>query len=376
MFGLIKQHFISLLSGLIFIIIFQWYINPSGFYNLLFCFGALVLFYSANKKEKLYKHQNYIIITLALCMAYAVCAFAHSGSVNINILVKIIISSLLAYALLFNKINTLYMKIAHIYIALSCIFLIMTLGRGLFENASINAVSIFVIILASTINFIELNNSQNISFTPAIVSVIACLFGDSRNGITTSVIYLAIILVLTWHNTTKYHRLIILLILISSIYYISSNLYTILDLNIFARLENRGLLDLNQREVLWQGYFNEIDLQSLIFGVDYNDVPEIASFGENNNPHSSFIQVHNKYGIIGLGLLLSLILLLIKMLKNRQYAISIIILAVMARAFTDSVFFVGMFDYFVFMTILLFDSRICKRFILMKQTKVKKFSIK
>lgn len=358
--GLIKQHLISILAGLIPIIILHWYTNPSGYYGLLFSFDVIILFFFAISSEKLYNHSNYLMITLVLCVSYAVCAYAQRGSVNSFILTKIVLSSLLAFSFLFNKINTIYMKIAHVYIAIFCILNIRDFEEVPFESASINTVSIIVIILASTINFIELYRSQNVSIIPAVVSVVACIYSDSRNGFITSLIYLCFIFVLTWHNTTKYQRFILFAIVLYSIYFIIINISFILDLNIFYRFDYRGM-DLNYRDILWQGYFDKIDISSFFLGVNYNDVPEIVSFSENRNPHSSFIQAHNKFGVFGLVLLICMLFLVLKMIKNRQFAIFAIVVAVMFRSITDSVFFVNLFDYFIFMIILLFESNIRKR---------------
>ena len=357
------QHFISLLAGLIPIIILYWYIHPSGIYDLLFGLDVIILFFFASKNEKLYKHRNYWLITFFLCMTYMVCAWAQKDSVNGSILTKIILSSLLAFSFIYNKLDILYMKIAHIYISIFCILNIRYLGYVPFETASINAVSIFVIILASTINFIELYNSQKISIVPSVVSVVACLYSDSRNGFITSLIYLCLILALTWHNTTRYHRYILFAFVVYSIYFITNNISLILDFNIFSRFDYRGL-DLNQRDILWQGYLDQVDFSSFLFGVDYNDVPEIVSISENRNPHSSLIQAHNKFGVIGLGLLINILWLLFKMLKNRKYAIFVIVAAALSRSVTDSVFFVYLFDYFIFLIILLSDPLIYSRLIL------------
>jgi len=119
--------------------------------------------------------------------------------------------------------------------------------------------------------------------------------------------------------------------------------------------------------ILWQGYLDKVDISSFLIGVDYKDVSEIVLFSDNSNPHSSFIQAHNKFGVIGLGLLFAMLLLFFKMLIKRQYAILAIVVAVISRSFTDSVFFVNLFDYFIFMIILLFDSNICKKCIFKRQ---------
>lgn len=365
---LVKQHFISILAGLIPLIILQWYINPNGFYDLLFSFDVVILFYFANQNEKIFKHRNYLIITLVLCVSYIFCVSFRGYLFNINLLLKILLASLLAFSFLYNKINVLYMKIAHIYVALFCIFSIWNDGYVPFESASINMVSIIVILYASTINFIELYNTQNISVLPSVVSVVACFFSDSRNGAITSIIYFVIVIALTWHNKTKYHRFFLSAFSALVVYYLFKYISVLADFNIFTRFDYKGL-DLNERDVLWQGYLSKVDFISFLFGVDYQDVPEIATFGENSNPHSSFIQAHNKFGVIGLALLLSLFLLICKMLKNKKYTIFAIIIVVMLRSFTDSVFFVGMFDYFVFMLVLLFDSEIYNRCTFIKQTK-------
>lgn len=366
--NLVTQHFISLLAGLIPIIILHWYVNPIGLYYWLFCIDVIILFYFANRNESFIRHHNYHIITLVFCLAYVACVFAQGAPLNSSILIKIIISSLLAFALLFNKINTIYLKIAHIYVSVFCILNIRDNGYIPFETASINTVSVLVILFASTINYIELYRSGKLSILPSVVSCVACFYSDSRNGAITSLLYFGIILALTWHNTTKYHRFFLLTFSILAIYYVINYITFILNLNIFNRFDYRGL-DWNFREILWQGYIRKVDFPSFFFGVDYHNVKEIVLFGESWNPHSSFIQAHNKFGIVGLGLLISMIWLFIKMLKNRKYAILAIVFAVMARSFTDSVFFVNLFDYFVFMIILLFDPNIYKRCVLNKTSK-------
>ncbi len=96
---------------------------------------------------------------------------------------------------------------------------------------------------------------------------------------------------------------------------------------------------------LWIDYYNSLDLTSLFFGSNLNDISSIANFA--GNPHNSFITLFSKVGIIGFTVTFLLYIYNMNyMIKNKQYLFILLSLVMILRIFFDKLIFFGTYDYY------------------------------
>ena len=103
----------------------------------------------------------------------------------------------------------------------------------------------------------------------------------------------------------------------------------------------------SSRYKIWETYFNNLNFQSAIFGLDTVDIPFLMDYG--GNPHNSFLNFHRRIGLIPI-ILFFLIsgIAFYKYWINKAYYLLGIMLIIYARIFFDSDCFIGPYDYILY----------------------------
>ena len=110
---------------------------------------------------------------------------------------------------------------------------------------------------------------------------------------------------------------------------------------------SQGFKD-NNREIIVTEYLNKIDFTSFFIGADFEGTIVKTEF--NGNPHNTFVRAHQHYGIFYLlFIFLYTIYSVLYIKKIRRALIFIILLAILIfRAWTETVFFPTIFDFYFF----------------------------
>lgn len=103
----------------------------------------------------------------------------------------------------------------------------------------------------------------------------------------------------------------------------------------------------SSRYKIWDIYFNNLNFQSSIFGLDTVNIPYIRDYG--GNPHNSFLNFHRRLGLIPLVLFFIISgIAMYKYVMNKAYYLLCIMLIIYFRIFFDSDCFIGPYDYILY----------------------------
>ena len=88
------------------------------------------------------------------------------------------------------------------------------------------------------------------------------------------------------------------------------------------------------REDIWADYFRNLDPISLLFGLDTQNLPIIKHF--EGNPHNSFLSMHRRMGLLGLGTLMYYIFYAFrKLISRKMYPYLFLLFVLLVRMFFD-----------------------------------------
>ena len=203
--------------------------------------------------------------------------------------------------------------------------------------------SVLGIFMAVTINLIEIVQKKTPSLLPSLIALSISIFGISRSGLITSLIYfVSFYLLLYWTKDIKY-KMIFAFLMAVLIYFTFQNLDFIRTMDFYTKLE-KAELGLSGRDLLWNEYLQNINFTTFLLGYDYTKNALISSF--NNNPHNSWISFHASMGVFSIYIMLTLLLSLFHFFHKNKF-IFILLLAVILRSLTDTFLFFGKFDYII-----------------------------
>ena len=109
-------------------------------------------------------------------------------------------------------------------------------------------------------------------------------------------------------------------------------------------LSEKGL-DATTRTVLWKSYFDHLDIGSIIFGLDTQNLPFLKDNG--GNPHNTFLSFHRRLGLVGISILIYYIFKIIKtLLRRKSFVILFLVAVLVVRMFFDGML-VTAEDFFI-----------------------------
>lgn len=255
-----------------------------------------------------------------------------------------------AACLLVFKLKHKYIKFTfNLIIIFFIINIIIGIKPEMLFNISRNYVSVVLLTFVLLYYISCYENEITISIIPALLVFAICMWAVGRSGIIASAVLLLGINFLTCFypvfDKKKLFTQTILIILLSSILVFFT--YDFIFSDAILRFDKQGL-ESGGRDLIWGEYlyYATLKLNNLFFGVPVQESFILSQMG--GNPHNAFIQLHLRYGVIGMLLIL---LFVVKTFfnfwkKDRYYFLFFIV--IILRISTDSGAFNGPFDPFIY----------------------------
>ena len=209
-----------------------------------------------------------------------------------------------------------------------------------------NYISFYLIITVLPYYFIKLKNFEYASIIPSIITLLLSVYSLGRTGVIASFI-LFIGMSLQKNISLKIKIIIILAIFLMSgvffTYFIDYfNLYLIVE----KFQDKEGLQSLGGRTVFISNYYNNLDLFSLIFGMDTADSNILQNAG--GHIHSSLLNFISAVGIYSL-VFFFFLFKKIKMCFKHNSGIIFLILTILLRVSTEDGVLFDYYDYSIWM---------------------------
>lgn len=172
----------------------------------------------------------------------------------------------------------------------------------------------------------KLVNYKSLPFLYPIAAVVFAFFLDGRSSL--GIMIVVAIYCLAFRS--RRYTISTIALTFAALFYYREFLLESLET---TRLFNEGYE--TSRYLLWESYLSNLDLPSLLFGLETKDLPYLKQY--NGNPHNSFFNFHYRMGLLGL---MALVVLLIKsirkLLRTNQKEICVFLLLLWARMFFDT----------------------------------------
>jgi len=197
-----------------------------------------------------------------------------------------------------------------------------------------------------------------IILNPAIITVIIAFWSSGRSGIIGALILLLVVLASKYNLKQKY--LIALLVVSTLLLFTEGFINKTINItnNIITRGGTRDGIIGNVRFDIWKDYFSSLDFKTVMLGFNVNEVHKFFGF---TDLHNSFLDGHYMFGIFMFFLILLIILAFLKLFIDKKFFPIILLIVFFTRGFTDTVIFVGRFDYLyivILLCLLLSDSEL------------------
>lgn len=240
---------------------------------------------------------------------------------------------------------TLYIYIAYIF------YLLFVQGvyiNAIFPGTSKNIIGWFALGICVFHYLVALNQTdgiKSVDLLPAIATLVICLISLSRSNIICAFILLLGVLFYHFRKETLIKKvgflLLVSIVTFSFLYFF----YDLLELGL-QRFDERGL-ESADRTLFLDSYFEKLDFYTILLGVDSNQYPFTLI---NGNFHNSFLLGHSNFGILFLFFIIFVVQILIRKFTTCFFLV-ILALVILIRAYTDTIMFIGYFDFILFATI-------------------------
>lgn len=292
--------------------------------------AVLVLIYCSIKASVPRKYKNIGI----LLVIFGFFNLVFAGNMSIPILELTICAYVFALAFVCLDYN-------ENVLLLTCILFTIFVVVAVFNNrstddilaiASNNYLSIYILIPSIIFYCKQYQKGQNLSVIPIMCTLIVSFIGNGRSGILASLVLLAAYLIKT-NGNRRFLFIMAAMAIVMVVYINEGNLF----MTIFSRFVERGF-DNTGRTEIWNSYFQGVDsIGAFFFGGKLENIPFIQLMG--NNVHCSFISAHVYYGIIpAIFVLLVIAKNSIRLIKDREFFLLLILMCFVLRCLTDKVF--------------------------------------
>ncbi|MGM0843666.1 MAG: O-antigen ligase family protein [Bacillota bacterium] len=236
-------------------------------------------------------------------------------------------------------------------------FLSGTSPHHISKESSANIVNYIYLAFSILMTGINYHKNSMILITPAILSTLVSFWSYGRAGIIASFIFLIGVLFLKYKN--KINKLVLGLVIIMT----SLISYTIY--NFLMEMSSKILFDQgntfikgSERSNIIDAYFQQLNIDKVLFGLDYNHQHFFAGY---TNLHNSYLDIHAKFGLGGILILIVLFTVLIRFLITKQYLYFILTFSLLLRGATDSVMLGEMYDFVLIFLVLVCLGRITNK---------------
>jgi len=226
--------------------------------------------------------------------------------------------------------------------------------RDIFPSASENFVGWVALVLGIFYYLLVRYQNQKIKVLPALGVLAFAIICIGRGTILASLILTFAVMIRRFYNGSAYHKFFFFsaFSLIMTGFFMYQEWQTII-LEGFRKFQEKGF-SMDHREVLISGYFEKINTVTLFAGVNPAQ-PPFTNFNENF--HNSYLLAHSNFGIWAIIGFVFLMTLMLRGLKNNIFTV-LMLLVFLARIFTDTLAFVGYFDFIFFFGVYLLRSLI------------------
>lgn len=190
-------------------------------------------------------------------------------------------------------------------------------------------------------------SKYQINVIPALLNLFVALSMFGRSSIVIAIMLLLFILFQNFKHNKLGKNIIYFLIIVSFIYFLYIQLQASIDLLLqasFSRFSKEGA-DLTGREEIWNRYMYHFDRNYIysFFGVPLN--ADIEFIYHDRNLHNSYLTLHSYTGI---GSLVVLWFVLKRFFVKGKFFLKTLLVVLLLRAFSDSIFFISFNDYVLF----------------------------
>jgi hypothetical protein len=209
-------------------------------------------------------------------------------------------------------------------------------------TSSRNGISWLMIASAATLYVVMVKEGRPISVLPALLTLVTSVWAIGRSGIVSSAVMVTGLLLITWRRSRSTVYLIGMASIVATLAF-----PTVLDRIVetvgtyFQYFGAKGLTA-DRRIEIFNHYTTGLNLRGLLFGVDWLSDDVMHRF--NYNLHNSYLSFHARIGAA------SLVFVGMAMMALIRHAVttplySVLLFAVMLRAFTDTDLFFTSFDF-------------------------------
>jgi hypothetical protein len=247
-----------------------------------------------------------------------------------------------------------------VFYGLAFYFLVlMTMGVSgdqALKWSSSNGISTLMLIACISLYIISNFEKKEIDLYPALLTLLISIWGIGRSGIISSfVLFIGLILIKFWHKRKIVYFIFTFFIFLSTMIYYFSDIFINFSLNnnflsnAVIRFIERGdeFSESSARSTMWANYINNIDLTRFFFGVNVETDPWDEGIENSFNYHNSFIDLHLQTGIYGIFTMCLLFFSLFTLFKYNK-VLFLLLLVLIIRSFTDTIFFFGRYDYLMY----------------------------
>ncbi len=220
--------------------------------------------------------------------------------------------------------------------------------EGLIPGSSTNAIPTYSIVLQITYSTIYFLHSRKLPLYSSICTMMISLIGLGRGAILISLSILLLTLVWNVANTKKDIKNVLYIgftVVISASIGANDSMLQLFEDWYSTTKFSAGIYDVYREEMI-NDYLEKIDMIGFLTGVSYENTSIQFLYG--NNPHNSFIRMHSFYGLFGIFIItISLFLpFLSRHDISSKFLLFILMLLIIARAFTEPVLFPTPLDLF------------------------------
>lgn len=216
--------------------------------------------------------------------------------------------------------------------------------RDIFPSASENFVGWVALVLGVFYYLLVRHQDEKKKILPALGILAFAIICVGRGTILAAMLLTFAVLFSRFYNGSAYHKFFFF----SAFAFIMTGFFMYegwqtLILEGFRKFQEKGF-SMDHRDMLIAGYFEKITPASFFAGVNPSQ-PPFTNYNENF--HNSYLLAHSNFGIWAIIGFVFLIILMLRGLKNNIFTV-LMLLVFLARIFTDSLAFVGYFDFIFF----------------------------
>gem|GEM_PF-2891879 len=217
-----------------------------------------------------------------------------------------------------------------------------------------NYISFFLAITVAPYYFVAMKNKSSFSVLPAILFLVLSVYSLGRSGIVASlfVFFAALLSIKLSKFARRIFWVIFVLVLPYATYHFFNKYVSITDIQRIVRIAEWS--DLGGRSTIWSNYLRELNVFSLLFGMDVN-TPKILDIGGSYMPGHVHSSILNFLSVGGMMAIVFIIKYFTRLFSFRFSNIPLVLLGLglILRLFTETGCLFGHFDYVVWMFVFL-----------------------